>query len=221
MQFSLNRSLHSLSKKFDSISERERKLLFYGLPLTLLFVALLQFIEPAYQTLESQKTKLAQTDKQIKDIQNSIQILTTQLGIDPNTELNSQIERARTRIASLDRVFNEELNQLVQPSYMPILLEQMINEANGLSLLSLNSVPPVKIFSLEQSAGDVALYQHRIKLVLEGNFFAVRDFLRQTEDLGWRLYWPQIDYEVKDYPNAQVSIDVATLSTSEEFISVL
>lgn len=221
MKLNINQGLFYLSTKFDAISSRERKLVFWGLPITLMVVFFLQFLEPTYQDIQSKQKQLLQTTKQVLDTQNSIQSITTQLSIDPNAELNTQIERARSRIDALDRVFNEELNQLVQPSYMPILLEQMINEADGLKLLSLNSVDPIKIFSLDENNTNVALYQHRIKLVLEGNFFAVRDFLRQTEELGWRLYWPQLDYEVKAYPSAQVSVDLATLSTSEEFISVL
>ena len=221
MQPNISSLLVKLSDKFDSVSELERRLIFYGVPLTIIVAAFLQFIEPAYNALETKKAQVLNVESQINATQNNIQALTAELGIDPNQALSMQIERARSRIESLDKVFNEELNQLVQPSYMPILLEQMINETKGLSLLSLNSVAPVKIFSLEESAGDVALYQHRIKLVLEGDYFAIRDFLKQTEELGWRLYWPQMDYEVKNYPLAQVSVDLATLSTSEEFISVL
>ncbi|HBY38437.1 MAG TPA: MSHA biogenesis protein MshJ, partial [Alteromonas sp.] len=54
----------------------------------------------------------------------------------------------------------------------------------------------------------------------EGRFFAVRDFLANLERLTNQIYWRSMAYEVSEYPNAQVTLEVYTLSTEKAFIGV-
>ena len=54
----------------------------------------------------------------------------------------------------------------------------------------------------------------------EGRYFAVRDFLARLEQLSDKLYWRSMAYHVKDYPTAEVTLEVYTLSTEKAFIGV-
>ncbi|WP_045860573.1 hypothetical protein [Teredinibacter purpureus] len=66
----------------------------------------------------------------------------------------------------------------------------------------------------------VGVYKHAVRVSLRGDYFAVIDYLQQLEQLPWKLYWDFIEYEVKSYPNAEVSLEVYTLSTDKGVLGV-
>jgi len=212
--------LIKLSQLFDSISLRERTLIFYAVPLVILFIAVMFFIEPLYVSNQKNEAKLASAKSQLLLAQANIETLSQELGVDLNQALNQQIIKTENQIQQLTKTFENELNQLVQPKYVPILLEQMIDQAKGLTLLELSSVAPINIFEGDAGKDNIALYRHGIKMKFSGDYFTTRAFLASVEDLGWKLYWQQIDYQVSEYPSAHINIELFTLSTSEAFISV-
>lgn len=68
-----------------------------------------------------------------------------------------------------------------------------------------------------ESSG-VGLYKHAVKLAIEGEYFAVVDYLESLEALPWKIYWHALDYQVENYPKAKVVLEVYTLSTEKGFI---
>jgi len=221
MEHSETSLMNKLNTRFEAISSREKSLLFYGVPLLIIVIAILQVLEPAliYQQkvadkIDNDRDRLAATEQSLKDV-------SAKLGVDLNLDLKTQIEASKARISDLTTSFDKEFDQLVQPNFMPILLEQMIDQARGIELVSFSSIPPEIIYQSELEEAELAIYQHGIKLTFEGDFFATRAFLEETEGLGWKLYWNAFEYNVTEYPTAEVSIEIFTLSTKEEFIIVL
>lgn len=54
------------------------------------------------------------------------------------------------------------------------------------------------------------------KLVLEGKYFAVMQYLKYLEALDWQLYWDKLNYTVDNYPQAIVTIEFYTLQPSDQ-----
>ena len=79
----------------------------------------------------------------------------------------------------------------------------------------------------EQGSGEgkgeskqAGLYQHGVKLALQGGYFPIMQFLEKIEQSGWQFYWQGFEYQVSEYPTATLELEVYTLSTSEAFIGV-
>jgi MSHA biogenesis protein MshJ len=94
----------------------------------------------------------------------------------------------------------------------------------------MSSIPPSNIFNddendinpqniIENAIGP-ELFKHGLKIRFEGSFFDTRDFLISAEQMGWKLHWREILFEVNKYPQAQVDIELFTLSRSEAYINV-
>ncbi len=221
---------NNLEAKFDSISAREQKLVFYVVPLAIILVFILGFIEPAItQTIET-NGKINAQKLRLVNASNSVDLVQAQLNVDPDVSLNNQIADVNQQIASLERLFAEELEQLVPPYAMPLVLEQLFANADKLKLMSMTSLPPTNIFtedadtkSNENSKTNAIgpeLFKHGLKIRFEGSFFDTRDFLISAEQMGWKLHWQEIEFVVNEYPRAQVDIELFTLSRSEAYINV-
>jgi len=220
----------NLEAKFSSISAREQKLVFYAVPLVICLVFILGFIEPAItQTIET-RGKISVQKLRLVNGSNSVDLVQAQLNVDPDVALNNQIADVNQQIASLERQFAEELEQLVPPYAMPLVLEQLFANAKKLKLMSMASIPPTNIFkddadptsseNLVTNAIGPELFKHGLKIRFEGSFFDTHDFLMSAEQSDWKLHWQEIEFVVSEYPRAQVDIELFTLSRSEAYINV-
>jgi MSHA biogenesis protein MshJ len=55
---------------------------------------------------------------------------------------------------------------------------------------------------------------------LEGQYFDLRDYLSQIENLSWTFFWQRFDYQLGEYPVGQLSIEIYSLSTTSDFVGV-
>lgn len=227
-------SISKLMLAFDGLQKREQNLLFVGVPITCLLVLFLLFVEPEYKKMQRLNNSVESMDSQLLLAQQSKQELLSLAEQDPNTEINTQIDSLQRRLNQLNDEFEGELSQLVSPQAMPVLLEQLLYKAENLSLLSMKSIKPERI-SLKQTdvneqseasnlptdeSDSSPIYRHGIEISFEGSFFATRNFLDEAQNLGWKLYWQDLSYEVKEHPTAITHLTLFTLSTSEAFIGV-
>jgi MSHA biogenesis protein MshJ len=213
-------SLAKLALAFDQLKGREQKLLFIVIPATIFFVVFLLFIEPKIKTGVKLDANMVSLNKQLELAKTSSAELLIQADMDPNTEIKQQIASLEAQLNKLNIAFDGELNQLVAPQAMPVLLEQLFDKANGLSLVKMQSVSPVVIFDGPNGIDQEVIYQHGIEITFEGSFFDTRDFLVSAENLEWKLYWQDLVYQVNQHPRATTTLSLFTLSTSEAFIGV-
>jgi MSHA biogenesis protein MshJ len=220
----------NLEARFNAISEREQKLLFYAVPFVICFVLILGLIEPAIMQTINTRNEINIKKLGLADASNNVDIVKAQLSLDPDMETRTQISGVNEQIVILEKLFANELKQLVPPYAMPLVLEQLLAKAKKLRLMSMSSIPPSNIFNdnendinpqniIENAIGP-ELFKHGLKIRFEGSFFDTRDFLISAEQMGWKLHWREILFEVNEYPQAQVDIELFTLSKSEAYINV-
>jgi MSHA biogenesis protein MshJ len=222
----MNNYMDDLEAKFNTISVREQKLLFYAVPFVICIVFILGLLEPAVsQTIDIRK-QITENKLRLVDIANSVDLVQSQLNLDPDLETTNQIAGVNQQILILEKLFADELEQLVPPYAMPLLLEQLFAKAKKLRLMSMSSIPPSNIFGSdkkingsEDSIGP-ELFKHGLKIRFEGSYLDTRDFLISAEQMEWKLHWREIQFEVKEFPRAQVDIELFTLSRSEAYINV-
>lgn len=233
----MSNSMDNLNAKFSAISLREQKLVFYAVPFVICFVFILGLIEPAItQTLET-RNEINTTKLRLVDVSNSVDSVQAQLNLDPNIDIKNQIAAVNRQIQALDKQFASELEQLVPPRAMPLVLEQLFFKAKKLKLVSMTTVAPSNIFASNSAANATSitntdfassnnaatgpeLFKHGLRISFEGSFFDTRDFLMSAEQMDWKLHWQEIRFDVTDYPKATVDIELFTLSDSKAYIHV-
>jgi len=68
------------------------------------------------------------------------------------------------------------------------------------------------------SDSEVLLYRHGLRITMTGSFFNIQAYLNTIEQLPKKFYWEVFDYQMQDYPTAQVVMEIYTLSINKEFI---
>jgi len=69
-----------------------------------------------------------------------------------------------------------------------------------------------KVLTNEETLG---YEKHKVRLQLTGRYFELRDFIKHLEDSPWPLYWQSLNYQVLNYPEARMWLQVYTVSNIE------
>ena len=149
---------------------------------------------------------------------------------DPNEQLQKEINQYEQQMDELENKFSLLTSELITPIQMRQALIKLLRLQEGVNLLSFQVLPVTALFSSKSNADDknsstlnessLHLYKHGIKIKLQGQYFQLRDYLIQLENLNWKFFWKDFNYRSKEYPLSELEISIYSLSTSEEFIGV-
>jgi MSHA biogenesis protein MshJ len=213
-------SMAELFDKFEALAMREKKLIFIATPCLILFVMSLLLIEPAYKDIQVAQSRMSAQQSQLDALKQTSDELMLEIKRDPDAYVKQQIEALQRQLNIIAESFDSELGQLVSPKAMPVLLENLFNKAEGLTLLEMQSLAPTPVFTGDSSNQEAQLYRQGIRIRFQGDFFATQGFFTDAETLRWKLYWKFLSYDVDAHPMATIELEVFTLSTSEAFIGV-
>ena len=102
---------------------------------------------------------------------------------------------------------------------MPALMAAMLGLSKELKLQKVEALAPINLYQNEEQQ-VVGLYQHGVKMVFTGSFNDTQLFLEMLEKVEWQVYWNQMKFDVKAYPESELTIEFYTLSTEKVFIRV-
>lgn len=145
---------------------------------------------------------------------NSQKIVTLEKNIDT---LNKQLEKAKKGIESLGVEKESAVSKLLPPNKTGEMLQNLLNASNKLVLLELNNMPTKEV-SLPSST--VKLYEHGIMIKFLGDYFSTMQYLKTVENLKWKIFWDKFEYKVIQYPNAEITLHLHTMSNYEDWINV-
>jgi MSHA biogenesis protein MshJ len=212
-------------QKYDQLSQREKILVVTACAVVLfLLIKNLGFgrFEQQRQTMQAQLEQARQKESQL---QAQLQVFQQAAGRDPDRSRRQRLELLRQQLQQQDQALSKLAVGLIPAQQLPSLLQEVLRSSDQLKLEHIGTQPVAEltlagkvaeednIFAEEKQSTGV--YKHSVVLTLQGDFFAIRDYLAALEQLPWRLYWEALDYDVLDYPRARVSLEVYTLSTNQ------
>lgn len=235
----MNEQWEVLSARFQAITPREQFLIFIS---GLVIVIMLPFalaLDENLQTIDKSKASIQIDERGIRDLNITNQEFEKALAQDPNKPLKALIESYKKRLSDVDEQLLELTDELISPIQMRAALIELLNTQSGVKLTSFEvlAAQPL-IFSASEEMEELAeedsavlhavdseeaslgLYRHSIKLKLTGKYFAIRDYLQKLEDLKWKFFWHDFNYQLKEYPISELEIQIYSLSTDQEFIGV-
>lgn len=228
-----------LSEKFLQLSPREIALIFISGLVLFIMVPFTFMVEGHLINTKENTRKIAKLTHSNKDLTRSVNELTKALALDPNQVIKQKITDLENRLATVDEQLLTLTEELINPIEMRQALMQLLKLQQGVSLLSFKVLPaePLlftankevqpttdkngvtsKVVETEQFASG--LYRHGIQIKLTGKYFQLRDYLQQLEDLPWKFFWHDFNYQLKEYPKSELNIEIYSLSTNQEFVGV-
>lgn len=218
---SLKQRLGKLRASVDALTLRERLMLFAGVLIVVgaLWEALLA------RPLEAREARVSleieQTRDRLAQLDQSMNLAAAGIGdgLAGHAERRRMLERELEAAAETIRVFTSDL---VDPTEMRHVLERLIGEQQGLTLIRARNLEVVPLIERgdRQGAHEPMLYRHGLRLELEGRYLDGVGYLEAVERLPWRFYWGSLALGALEYPLNAITIELYTLSLDEEWIGV-
>jgi MSHA biogenesis protein MshJ len=221
------------NQKFLQLSSREQILLLLsGLAVIFFFVS--------FVFIEQQQANMIKFDKQIQTMRSDnsnldIIINDYKLALARNTDLETQqnIEQLNVQLSEIDNKFSLLNKNLISPKQMRTALIKLLALEPGVSLLSFELMeaepilksdpklmPKIVANQANNKASGLNFYKHVMKIKLSGQYFQLRNYLAQLEQLNWTFFWQDFHLQVKDYPLNEVDITIYSLGAEKEFVGV-
>lgn len=213
--------------RYAALSRREQMLLAAVLVLAPLLIADSLLLEPQRKRILASERSITQQSAAANDLQNQVATLQQQLQLDPDAAAKSQIAALQGEQQRLEAELLAMGSHLVRPEEMNGLLERLLARHAGLRLLSLKTLKPESVLggkpgaAMDKPAGErFDLYRHGVEIRVEGSFAELQSYLEQLEQSPQRLLWEQLQYQVGDYPKAEMTLMVYTLSADRSWLAL-
>lgn len=151
----------------------------------------------------------ADTSAKIKTLKENIPKLEQQL--------KQAAEEAQKKLNVIGTENGTISTKILSSSQTVTVIHDLLKNTGGLKLIQLENLPTREV-ALPQSAAKV--FEHIIAIKFQGDYFSTMSYLQAIENLKWKLFWDVIEYKVINYPIAEVTLYIHTISNVEDWINV-
>lgn len=226
---SLRQHWDRLNKRYTALSRRERVLVALAVVLGPLLIGNALLVAPQQARVKGLENGIATQSASASQLQVEVANLQQQLNIDPDAGRKAELAALNGEQARLDEQLRQVGSVLVRPEEMNGLLERLLARNAGLRLVSLKTLAPQSVLQPGDATKDAAgkpvernfdLYRHGVEIRLEGSYGQLQSYLAQLEKLQQRLLWGQLNYRVVEYPKAEMTLTVYTLSPDKTWLAL-
>lgn len=231
-------AVNRLINRIDTLSMRERGMVFAGLIAAIYFSFDLFLYQPL-ATMEKQlENAIILDNAELATLNTTLQQL---LAGDPailQERHRQEVQQLRQELQQLDQELRSATANLVTPQQMADLLQVVLGQTSGLRLLrvtSLGSTPvifddEIPVTGSEgnnqpdgEEATDMGIsraYRHGLRVEFQGTYFTTLDYLKTLEGLESNFFWDTIDYQVNEYPEATAVLTLYTMGLDQKWIGI-
>lgn len=240
----MNNQWQEYCNKYLQLTVREQYLILLTGLVAVFFILFYFFVDPVMIANQQANKTIERIVKKNQSTQNSITEINMALQNDPNQVAEDKIAQFEAKLAKIDGKLLALTSELINPVQMRYALVDLLNLEKGVSLLSFellgakpllvnnkqatgqktNQKQGQELDSAHTNTNDetsqLNLYRHGIKIKLSGGYFQLQSYLKQLEQLKWKFFWQDFNFELKEYPQSELEITIYSLSTKKEFVGV-
>ncbi len=223
---SLRKQWVLISSYIEERQLSERVLMFCAASAVMVALLNAVLLDPLFARSNALHTTILQERSQISALADQTHTLLEAMR-EP-TDTAADVHR-RTLDAELSKVtasLAELLQHQVPAQRMATLLEDMLQQNHRVQLVAFRTLP-VTLFntSVEHAdktndAQEPAIYQHGVELTVEGSYSDLLGYLDALEHLPWQLFFGDLTFVVKEYPQERVTLVLYTLCSDRTWLSL-
>lgn len=206
------------NEKVAALSFRERVIVFVAVLLVIFGLWHLLWFNGAIAKRQLLHDQIQAKQQANIDLQQQLNTFEKLLSGEAFQSKKNDIERARQELLAVDERLGSVSQKLIDVEQLTEALQALLMQTGNLELRSLRTQAVVPLSQSESDRPPV--YRHYVELTVSGGYFDVLDYLIRVESLPQRFYWESLRYGVADYPAAEVTIRLFTLSTTEGRLGV-
>jgi len=220
-----------ISAKVDAMSMRERTLIFAAFAVLVLSLINMLLLQPLSARQKALRSQMLQQQQKMTEVQSQIATVVQENSPDSNSPQRNQLKQIRQEIAEGKAFLNSNREKLVQPEKMAEHLRQLLSRNSRLQLVALQTLPVTPLLDqpnarraeqtpVAQATLDAQVYKHGVQLTLRGNYLDLLQYLSALEGLPQQMYWARVQMSVVQYPTAEITLILYTLSMDKTWLQV-
>ncbi len=211
--------LNNLQEKIEALSHREKTIIIVAVLVGLWSGWDTLFYQPKQKKQQALQQTLSSLKQQIAEQQITAIKLEVSARTDPNLNNQNRLVALKAEYKRLQELIMQGDKKFVPPHLMAVALSDILTQNNGLTLIKLDTLPVTTLLESKQSQPE-PIYKHGLVVTFSGSYLDTLAYLKALESLSWHFVWESIDYQVKDYPTAETTIKVYTLSFKESWLGI-
>lgn len=216
-----------LLDRLDARSTQQRALLLAGALAAVLGLWDVVLMGPVSRARELAAGDLPALTGELPVLIERVTQLEAALGHDPDAAVRERRVALEAEQVVLETRLAELTDGLIPPTEMTGALRELLRRAPGVSLVKLEALAAEPLFvdaeperPDQQPEPRPAVFKHAVVIELHGNYLSVLRYVQAVEALRWRFFWDSLDYDVDEYPNANVRLTLYSLSLREGWLGV-
>jgi MSHA biogenesis protein MshJ len=221
-----------LTTKVDSLSLRERAIIFVAAAFLLVSLINAIFLDPLLAKQKKLSQQVVQQQEKMKEIQASLAALVQAKNNDAKSPLRERIKLLKQQISEGETYLKTRRDKLVPPEKMGELLQQVLTKNANLQLVALVTLPATPLVEPSQARQDNAsvnvkssmlerqIFKHGVKITLRGSYADLMQYLTALEKLPTQMFWGAARMNVNRYPTAELTLTLYTLSLDATWLRV-
>lgn len=210
--------LNNLQEKFEALTQREKVIVVAAVLIGLWVGWDNFFYQPIQKKQQALQQKLSSLTQQITALQLAAIKLEGSSQIDPNLNNKLKLDQLKAEHSRLKELMMRD-KRLVPPQLMAVALSDILSQNDKLTLIKLDTLPVTTLLESKQPQSN-PIYKHGLTITFSGSYLDTLNYLKALESLPWHFVWESIDYQVIDFPTAETTIRVYTLSFKESWLGV-
>ncbi len=223
----LKEQIDKIVSKVDGMSLRERALIFAAIAFLAVSLVNSLFLDPLLARQKRLSAQVVQQQEKMKEVQAQLNALLQAKQADAHSPQRERIRQLQKQLADGDAYLKDRRDKLVPPEKMAALLEQVLNRNGRLQLVSMNTLPVTLFIEQSAEAANVQtagqerqMYKHGVQITVRGSYADLMQYLTALEKLPTRMFWGMAKMNVVQYPTAELTLTLYTLSLDKTWLQV-
>lgn len=208
---------NSIAQRFEQRSTREQALIILAVMMLCGWLLYSIIVAPVMQRMSNTTVNIEQQHAEQLRLTNEVVQLQQQLSVDPNQPLLEQESMLEIRQQRLQAQLSQRA-QLMPKEQSVRWIQALLSLPATLELRSFDALAATPLLDGEQNAEGANLWQHPVEIRIRGQYFHLRDYVEQLDNIELPFYWQQLSYDVEQYPQAVMTLRVYALSQDKELL---
>lgn len=216
--------------KIDSLSLRERLIIFAAIVFALVASVKIQFLDTFLLQQKKLTASIAAEQGNMRGLQAQIDAsLQARKGAGESSQQH-RLEQIQQQLEEGNAFLQSRRDRLVAPEEMTALLEQVLARNGGVQLIHMRNLPPAPLLAGTSTkppapgkgaaVSEGEIFKHGVEITLRGGYLDLLQYLTEVESSPKQVFWGQIQMTVVRYPVVELSLTVYTLSLEKTWLQI-
>jgi len=200
--------LRKLREWYDLIEARPYRehllILVLGLIVIIYFWWIL-FFSSYIQAANQLDERIAKNNQQISQLHKNVQNLVQEIKERQQQKTKSFLQQIKPK-----NVSGQDKSLFIDPKQMNKVLRSVVQKKPGIQLITLKAKSSTQLVQGQQALPKI--YKQTLQMQFKGSYFDTLSLLKQIEGLPWVVFYNMIQYNVENYPKANVNLTMYLLT---------